>query len=831
MRSQRPRKATGTGRVAELAARHTLRSLVAAGLATLLLVPTLPHAQTTTSYVLPGLSKPVEILRDKWGVSHIYAKTVEDLFFAQGFNAARDRLWQLDLWRRQGEGKLAEAFGPRFVEKDRAARLFLFRGDMEKEFRSYHPEGKRILTAFAKGINAYVDLTQERPELLPLEFQLTGTRPGSWRPESSLIRLFGLTRNVGREVTLARLVNLMGADAVEPLSLFEPPATLEVPPGLDLSLIDGRILETYNLGRGGVTFRPEDLPRSPLAMAERTRLAELLSVPASQETDNPLQAMFASNNWAISGALTATGTPILSGDPHRAQSVPSLRYMAHLVGPGWNVIGAGEPAIPGISMGHNERIAFALTIFAFADEEDLYVYDTNPTNPSRYLYKSKWEDMRIIEETIDVRGEPSARVHLKFTRHGPVLFEDLDNRKAYALRAAYLEHPGTAPYLASLRLDQARNWRDFVRGMERHYTPSENMVYADIDGNIGWMGGSIAPIRPNWNGLLPVPGNGAYEWKGFLKTSRLPRIFTPPEGFMATANQYNVPDGYRYTDVSAHEWADPYRYDRIVEVLGSGRRFTLADSMRLQYDQVSLPARKLVPLLRGLSASDPDVNAALQALREWDYVLAKDSVPAAIYEVWVLRLHPNVFNLYVPAAARSLFGSGNRRVLTRLLSSPDSAFGADPVAGRDVILMTSLEEAVAQLKALLGPDMANWTWGALHHMKYEHDLSALMAPATRARLDVGPLPIGGDGFTVHNTGYRTSDFRQTGGASYRQVLDLGDWDNSVALNSPGQSGDPGSPHYRNLFPLWAEGEFFPLLFSREKIEAVTEEILLLHPTD
>jgi penicillin amidase len=189
-----------------------------------------------------------------------------------------------------------------------------------------------------------------------------------------------------------------------------------------------------------------------------------------------------------------------------------------------------------------------------------------------------------------------------------------------------------------------------------------------------------------------------------------------------------------------------------------------------------------------------------------------------------------VFNLYVPAAARSLFGTGNRRVLTRLLFSPDGAFGANPIAARDAILMTSLEEAVARLRALLGPDMANWTWGNLHHMKYEHDLSAV-APATRARLDVGPLPIGGDGFTVHNTGFRTSDFRQTGGASYRQVLDLGDWDNSVALNSPGQSGDPGSPHYRNLFPLWAEGEFFPLLFSREKIEAVTEEILLLHPTD
>jgi penicillin amidase len=810
---------------------HQVRGLVATVLVTLLFVPALPSAQTRTAYSLPGLSEPVEILRDRWGVSHIYAQTVDDLFFAQGFNAARDRLWQLDLWRRQGEGKLAEAFGPRFVEKDRAARLFLFRGDMDEEFGSYHPDGRRILTAFAQGINAYIGVTRARPELLPLEFRLTGTTPGPWRPESSVIRLFGLTRNTGREVTFARLVNLMGAEAVERLSLFEPPATVEAPPGLDLSLIDGRVLETYNLGRGEVTFRPEDFPRSPLATAERTRLASLLSVPATRETDNALQAMLASNNWAIAGALTATGRPILSGDPHRAQSVPSLRYMAHLVGPGWNVIGAGEPAIPGISMGHNERIAFALTIFSFADEEDLYVYDTNPTDPSQYRYQGAWEDMRIIEEIIDVRDAPSVQVELKFTRHGPVLFEDLANRKAYALRAAYLEHPGTAPYLASLRLDQAQNWQDFVRGMEKHYTPSENMVYADVDGNIGWMGGSIAPIRPNWNGLLPVPGNGDYEWRGFLDTTRLPRVLNPPAGFFATANQYNIPDGYGDTDVSSREWSDPYRYDRIVEVLGSGGRFTLADSMRLQYDQVSLPARALVPLLRGLSASDPDVSAALRALLGWDHVLATDSVPAAIYELWVLRLHPNVFNLYVPEAARSLFGTGNRRVLTRLLHAPDSAFGADPIAGRDAVLLKSLGEAVARLKALLGPEMANWTWGNVHHMKYEHALSALAAPATRARLDVGPLPIGGDGFTVHNTGFRTSDFRQTGGASYRQVIDVGDWDNSVALNSPGQSGDPESPHYRDLFPLWAEGTFFPLLFSREKVAAATEEVLLLHPTD
>src|SRR6266849_899777 len=277
--------------------------------------------------------------------------------------------------------------------------------------------------------------------------------------------------------------------------------------------------------------------------------------------------------------------------------------------------------------------------------------------------------MRVVEDTIPVRGHDPVSVQLKFTRHGPVLSEDLTHHKAYALRAAYLEHEGTAVYLASLRVDQAQNWEQFVQGMERHYTPSENMVYADVDGNIGWFGCSIAPIRPNWNGMLPVPGDGTYEWDGFLDTRLLPRILNPSEGFFASANQYNIPDDYPYTYVSGHEWTEPYRFNRIVDVLGSADRFRLSDSERLQYDELSLPARDLVTFLDDLHCPDPNVERALGMLHEWDYVLSQDSVPAAIYEIWVNRLHPNVFSLYVPEQARAIFGQGSRVVLTELLRS------------------------------------------------------------------------------------------------------------------------------------------------------------------
>jgi penicillin amidase len=787
-----------------------------------------PSFADTITYRVPGLSSEAEIVVDRWGIPHIYGRTMEDLFFAQGFNAARDRLWQLDLWRRQGEGKLAEAFGPRFVDQDRAARLFLYRGNLETELSSYHPQGKEILTAFTHGINAYIDLTRARPELLPIEFRITGARPGHWSITTPLIRIFGLTRNLNREVNLAQLVNIMGAEAVERVSYFQPPTRLEVPKGLDLSLINSSVIGSYNLARAGVVFQASDFTRK-LSKDERVRWAQRLSVPPIGQSDNPFQPMYESNNWTISGRLTATGMPILAGDPHRAQSVPSLRYISHLHGPGWNVIGAGEPALPGISLGHNDRIAYALTIFSFADEEDLYVYDTNPDNPSQYLYQGQWEDMRVVPESIPVRGSDPVAVSLKFTRHGPVLSEDPRNRKSYALRAAYLEHEGTAVYLASLRVDQAQNWEEFVAGMERHYTPSENMVYADVDGNIGWFGCSIAPIRPNWNGMLPVPGNGDYEWQGFLDPRELPRILNPNEGFFASANQYNIPENYPFTSVSGHEWTEPYRFNRILEVLRGGRQFTLGDSVQLQYDEVSLPARDLIPFLNYLSSDDPDVQRALAMLRDWDYVLSKESGAAALYEIWVMQLHENVFARYVPPQVRSLFGQGSRVVLTELLRSPDGAFGNDPSGGRDALVLQSLVEAVDILKTRLGPDMSQWQWGQLHHMTYEHQLAAFVNPEEKVSLNVGPLPMGGDGYTVHNTGFRLSDFNQNTGSSYREVMDPSNWDRSVTINSPGQSGDPNSPHYRDLFPLWAEGSVVPLLYSRDQIMEAAETIFILRP--
>ncbi|MFY9570151.1 MAG: penicillin acylase family protein, partial [Blastocatellia bacterium] len=402
-------------------------------------------AQTSGRLELAGLSKPVEVLRDTWGVAHIYAQTQDDLFFAQGFVAAQDRLWQMEIWRRTGEGKLAEVLGPSALERDKFARLMRYRGDMHAEWTSYAPDAKSIIESFVRGVNAFIDTSRDR---LPIEFQLTGLRPEPWTPEVCLTRMAGyvMTRNASTEVSRAQLVRLLGADKTGELVETDPFKKLEVPVGLDLNGIDSKILGAARAASGAVSFG------------------------SSQSTEG-------SNDWVVSGALTQTGKPILANDPHRNISLPSLRYLVHLNGPGWNVIGAGEPTLPGIAAGHNDRVGFGFTIVGI-DQQDLYVEDTNPSDPTWYRYKAKWEKMRIERESVKVKGNPSpVEVELRFTRHGPVIYEDPTLHRAYALRWVGSE-PGSAGYLASLSLNRAKNWREFLKALERWRVPSENLVYA-----------------------------------------------------------------------------------------------------------------------------------------------------------------------------------------------------------------------------------------------------------------------------------------------------------------------------------------------------------------
>jgi len=361
-----------------------------------------------------------------------------------------------------------------------------------------------------------------------------------------------------------------------------------------------------------------------------------------------------------------------------------------------------------------------------------------------------------------VKGRSPKTLDLKFTRHGPVLFEDKTHNRAYALRAAWLEI-GSAPYLASLRMDQAKNWDEFREACSFSRTPSENMVWADGEGNIGWQAVGICPLRNGWNGLLPVPGDGRFEWSGFLPIKDLPHTFNPPEGFFATANQDNIPDGYSFT--VGFLWSDPFRFARIQEYLNSGRKLTMTDMMELQQDVLSIPARMLVPLLRGLLSTDGKTQKALKMLLSWDYRMVPESVEAAIYMSWERRLSRNVWDLYIPEEARKVFPSRSLKKMIDFLISPDGHFGPNPTASRDALLIKSLEEGIDNLEARLGSDMSKWYYGQenFHHIKIRHMLSEALKPDFRVKLDVGPLPRGGNSNTVNNT---SSGYNQTSGASF-----------------------------------------------------------------
>ena len=655
---------------------------------------------------IAGLVQPVEILRDRWGISHIYASNDHDLFLAQGFNAARDRLFQLELWRRQATGTLAEIEGPRAVVADAGARLLRYRGDMKRELGHYHPRGYEIVTAFVAGINAYIELTEKEPARLPLEFQILGIRPGKWTTEVVVSRHNGLFRNIVQEVEHAGLVHLLGADrARELLNLHPGQPTLKPDPSVDLSLIGDPVLDLYKASRTAVRFQPEDVEplyrnqdRTGRKTALSTASADGLVDNHPQEDDPEIQG---SNNWVIARNRTFLESAIMANDPHRSLQLPSLRYWVHLIAPGWNVIGGGEPALPGVSIGHNEHGVWGFTIFPI-DQEDLYVYQTDPADPSRYRYRDGWEVMKTIRETIAVKGRPSVEVDLRYTRHGPVLYEVMRHHRAYALRAAWLEE-GTAPYLASLRVDQATSWPEFREACRFFRTPSENMVWADVEGHIGWQAVGLAPRRANWNGLVPVPGDGRYEWVGYLPILELPHLADPSRGWFASANQDNLPLGYRFA--VGFQWTDPFRFARIEEVLNREHRATLTDMIKLQQDLVSLPARSLVPLLHGLKPASAAIGQALDQLLSWDFVLSRDSVPAAIYVAWERALALEVWSLMVPKEARTFFPrrSLSTEKMIQWLTNPDGRFGNDP-AGRARCALAQMPYSVrVRARAAPGP--------------------------------------------------------------------------------------------------------------------------------
>ena len=767
-------------------------------------------APEPTAEVVDGLQQPATLIIDHWGIVHIFAGNVRDAFFLQGYNAARDRLWQIDLWRKRGLGLLARSLGSAYVQQDRAARLLLFHGDMQREWASYAPGAHEMAVAFAAGVNAYVAEVRSGAKPLPVEFRLTDSTPEYWQPEDILrIRSHGLVGNVRSEVERAQVVCKGGVAADRVRVKLEPPHDIKVPSGLDPCIIPADVLHDYELGTKPVRFAPVDNP---------------LGAGRAEEAVSE-----GSNNWVIAPRRSATGRPILANDPHRALTVPSLRYIVHLEAPGLSVIGAGEPALPGVSFGHNGHVAFGLTIFE-VDQEDLYVYALNPKDSEQYRYRGAWERMRVVRESIEVKGEAAQQVELRFTKHGPVLRFDRSAGVAFALRSIWTE-PGTSPYFASTWLATVRNWQQFQNARDHWGAPPLNLVYADDSGNIGWAPGARVPVRPNWDGLLPVPGDGRYEWRGFLRGEQLPSRFNPVQGWIATANEMNLPAEYASgkTPIS-FEWANRSRIDRIDEVLRSKPQLSLADSMALQNDNRDRQAAALIALLEPVAAPDPLVSQGLDLLRHWDCEEAATSPAATIYQVWVNKyLGPMLVERLTPEAVHALIAGGSLAAVVDYLNHPDTRLGAVPVVARNDLLLQSLTAAVKELERRLGPDPAAWQWGRLHQISFRPAVAVLADPQTQARMTLPPVAQGGSENTPHAMAFDRPEFAIVAGASVRMVIDVGEWDHSVIVNAPGQSGDASSPHYSDLLQPWAEGRYVPMLFTKPAIVQAAESTVTLRP--
>ena len=750
-----------------------------------------------TNYIeIDGLESEVEVLRDNYGINHIYANNQEDLFFMQGYLAAVDRLFQFEIWRRQATGTVSEIFGEDELERDIGTRLFKFRGNIKDELNFYHEDGNQIVTSFVSGINKYIKEVNANPELLPLEFKVLGIKPQEWTNEDVISRHQGLLGNIGDELNIGRAVSLIGEERVKEILWFHPKEpSLELPKNLTYDDLKQDILKLYNAYRRPLRFKKEYI------LDKYRSSNEIANIDFDLFKDDKFS--LGSNNWALSSEKSINNSPILANDPHRSLSNPSLRYMAHLIAPGWNVIGGGEPEIPGISIGHNGIGAWGLTVFR-TDAEDLYVYELNPRNSNQYYYKGEWRDFKIIKESIPIKDKDDLIVNLFYSLHGPVTFIDSERNKAYAVKNGWSEIGGS-PYLASLRMDQSKNWDEFREASTYFNIPGENMVWADKYGDIGWQAVGIAPIRNTHSGMVPVSGDGNFEWDGYLPIIEKPNVFNPQRGFISTANQNVTPSSYENWNAIGFDWSDPYRGERIDRILESKQSFDIQEMLKLQVDYYSIPAEQIINLANNLITDNKEYFTLLE---NWDKKLEKNSIEAGIYIEWQNQIRSEIQDQYIPDEVKDYIEMQLYRVIDILSKMENTS--------RDKLLNETFNNTIVNLKSKFGENSENWVYGQndYKHVKINHPLENIVNDSIKNIISLNVYPRGGDGYTPGST---SNSLNQRSGASFRVMIDTNNWDNSFATNSPGQSGNPNSKFYKNLYEDWANDKYFPLLYSKSKI--------------
>jgi len=750
--------------------------------------------QTSGEVALGGLKEDVEIIRDIYGVPHIYAKNEPDLYLGLGYAMAQDRFWQMEFYRRLGHGRLSEVLGEKLVKVDRFFRTIAAAG-LNKKIRD---DLAFLPKSFADGVNAYLETHSDR---LPFEFKLLGYKPEPWTDEDYFAILkvvnWGLSNGWKVDLTAAKMLEKLGEEK----------------------------------WREAFPVWPDD---APLIIPEESKALSEFSAPLWKtmrlvEKLTGFSTSGASNNWVVSGKRSITGKPILANDTHLALTNPSFWWEVHMVCPTINVSGFAVPGVPGIAVGHNLYVAWGVTN-VMVDDVDYYIEKINPGNPRQYWLKDHWEEMKVKEETIQVKGRDPIKTEILLTRHGPVV-SDMKGSKEKALSSRWAFTEGLQPGQASYLLAKAKNIQGVKEALRYWELPCQNFVFADVDGNIGYWCCATIPIRSKGNGILPMPGwTDEYEWKGYVPFEKRPHMINPREGFIATANNKVIGDNYPY--FISHYWEPLDRVTRIRQLLKAKEKLSIDDFKQMQQDVYCVLASEMVPqMIQVLERrfSDEEGQKAKEILSKWDFIMDKESVGACLFEVTLRKMMDNIFKdemgeeLFHEYLKTSTFPPSALRMMIRKGSSP--WFGKKTL--EDIIAM-SMKQMFSELRKVIGADMNKWTWGKIHSLTFEHALGKKRLPAWIFNL--GPFPVGGSHLTVNMRKYLYEEpYRAIHGVSERMIVDLSNIGGSLRVLPTGESGHPGSPHYRDQIDLYLSGRYHADWTDRHEVERNREATLILKP--
>lgn len=821
-----------------------------------------PLPQLSGNLTVPGLTAQVEVLRDEWGVPHVYASNLYDLFFAQGYTQAQDRWWQMEFWRHTAGGEIQELTGKTesLMGTDIFIRTVGWRRAAERDFAALDDETRALLQAFSDGVNAYT--SSRSPDDLALEYRILGVTGVNiqiepWTPIDSLawgkVMAWNLTDSYDRELTRQALLEAVGEEMT---AAFTPP---------------------WPYGQRPTIVQPEDLPISDATLtatrpnsSRAGRSTGDLTLAGGVKAGEELAAVglasgvgIGSNNWVATGGMTESGKPLLANDPHLGIMMPSIWYEIGLhclpvtEDCPLDVVGFGLSASPGVVIGHNANIAWGVTN-AGADVQDLYRIRVNPENPLQYEWNGEWRDMVVHEATLHFGdNEPAVNFQIRETHLGPIINDNrrdpetgeilgFNNEDPLALR--WTGYETGSLFQAVLRLNLASDWEEFREALALWDIPSQNFVYADIQGNIGYQMPGRMPIRAaDHDGLTPVDGwTDAYEWRGFVPFDNLPRIYNPARQFIVTANQAVVPLEY-YDQLAealgedanyqfSYDWSYGFRGQRINDLLRQLAPNSVEDYRQIQGDNLNMAAQMIMPYLSALTFDDPDLSTARDWLASWDFQNHMNSGQAALFEQFAMRLLANTFGDQLPEDVGASYHQ--MQALIELMQQPDHAWWDDVSTSdqelRDDILTRSFREGYEAAVTSMGANREEWAWGKLHTATFvSNPLGASGIDLIENMVNRGPVETSGGGEIVNATSWAADrgSFEVGSLPSMRMIVDLSDFDNSRTIHTTGQSGHPFSPHYGDMIDPWRNIENKPMLFSREAVELGTANRLILNPAE